>query len=171
MARFAPDSSRKTRRRTSTRAGPLEEGGALGLDHRSVLFRGPRAFFLTTYPRVEGPARCWSDAPGRSAATRLYARVSSSQVWSGRLSISPLSTDKSTGDSHPPRFHQGSTVPVSRWRCTQRIKVAGPIAKRAATSLYVSVRDLVRAHRSLPQLVRIRIRHARNRSQNHSQLK
>jgi len=74
-------------------------------------------------------------------ATRLYARVSSSHVWSGRLSISSLSTDQSTGDSQPPPFMSGSTVPVSRWRCTQRISVAAPIAKRAATSLYVSVRD------------------------------
>ena len=74
-------------------------------------------------------------------ATRLYARVSSSHVWSGRASMSPLSSAQSTGDVQPPAFAKGSVVPVSRWRCTHRIKVAGAIANRAATSWYLSVRD------------------------------
>ena len=53
-------------------------------------------------------------------ATRLYARVSSSHVWSGLASINGLSTAQATGDTQPPPLASGSTVPVSRCRCTQR---------------------------------------------------
>ena len=74
-------------------------------------------------------------------ATRLYARVSSSHVWSGLASINGLSTAQATGDTQPPPLASGSTVPVSRCRCTQRINVAGPISKRAAMTGYGSVRD------------------------------
>ena len=74
-------------------------------------------------------------------ATRLYARVSSSHVWSGLASINGLSTAQATGDTQPPPFARGSTVPVSRCRCTHRINVAEPISKRAAITGYGSVRD------------------------------
>ena len=46
---------------------------------------------------------------GRASALK---RVSSSHVWSGLASINGLSTAQATGDTQPPPFARGATVPV-----------------------------------------------------------
>jgi len=79
----------------------------------------------------------WTRASG--AARRLYARVNSSVVWSGRSRTSRWSKPMSTGEYQPPPFGAGMTVPVSRARRTHTQSVLTAIPKRAATALYVSV--------------------------------
>ena len=81
----------------------------------------------------------WTRATG--TARRLYARVNSSVVRSGRSRTSACNNATSTGDAHPPALAKGSSAPVSRWRRTQRWRVASPTAKRSATSSYVSSLD------------------------------
>ena len=123
------------------RLGPDAERRALGLDARPILLGRPRSFFLQTYPVRRSARQMLERCTRPYGATRLYARVSSSHVWSGLASINGLSTAQATGDTQPPPLASGSTVPVSRCRCTQRINVAGPISKRAAMTGYGSVRD------------------------------
>src|SRR5688572_3521402 len=120
-------------------AQPVAEGAPRRLDYWTVLLRGPRAFFLKTYP-VRCNARStldrWTRASG--AARWLYARVSSSVVRSGFSVSSACSTWRSTGEYQPPPRGAGSTVWRSRWRWTHRTSVLIWIENRVATSAYVS---------------------------------
>jgi hypothetical protein len=121
---------------------PPSEAPALGLDIRTILFRRPGPFFLNTYPlrcSARSTLDLWTRRSGM--AQRLYSRVNSSVVLSGRSVTNRCSNETSTGDTHPPPLSVAATVPVSRARCTQRINVARWIVKCSATSLYVPLPD------------------------------
>ena len=110
----------------------------LGSHVRTILFRRPRPFFLNTYPHRFSALNTldrWTRPSGPTK--RLYARVNSSVVVSGRSPINRCSTPVSTGETHPPPRSRGATEPVSRTRCTHRINVARWIMKSPATSVYV----------------------------------
>ena len=93
------------------RLGPDAERRALGLDARPILLGRPRSFFLQTYPVRRSARQMLERCTRPYGATRLYARVSSSHVWSGLASINGLSTAQATGDTQPPPLASGSTVP------------------------------------------------------------
>jgi len=114
-----------------------QESRPLYLDIRSVAFRRPRAFFLKTYP-ARARARWMLDrCTRRLRSTRLlYAAVSSNVVESGLACNSSSSVFGSTGEKLPPPQADGSTLPVSRYRRTQRSSVALPTSNRSATSSY-----------------------------------
>ena len=117
--------------------GPLAERLALGLDLWAVLFRGPRTFFLNTYP-VRRSARNTLDRWTRCArgTRRLYTRVKSSVVASGVSRTTACSTVSTTGEDHPPRLPRAATVPVARRRWTQRSSVQRFTENRSATVAY-----------------------------------
>src|SRR2546423_7580483 len=118
---------------------PGADAVALGWDAATILLRGSPAFFLKTYP-LRRSARSTLERCTRAAVvSRLYARVSSSVVESGRAAISRCNAARSTGDRQPPPFANGATSPVLRVRWTHRSSVLNPIANRAATSAYVSL--------------------------------
>ena len=85
------------------RPDPRAERGALGLDARTIVLRWAGSLFLHTYP-VRCTARRMLERWTRAAGTarRLYARVNSSVVRSGRSRTSACSKATSTGDAHPP---------------------------------------------------------------------
>src|SRR5215510_2282924 len=123
----------------SYRFRPPPEASALGPNIRPLLLRGSRSFFLQTYPprrRARRTLDRWTRPSGATA--RLYARVSSSVVISGRSRFSRCSNGITMGETQPPRFLSAATDPVSRARCTHRIKVARCSWKRSATSVYDS---------------------------------
>ena len=104
-------------------------------------------------------------------ATRLYARVSSSHVWSGLASINGLSTAQATGDTQPPALGEridgpGLALPLhpAHQRGRANLEAGGDDRVRLGARL-------VRTHGTYPELSGIRIRHARNRSQRRSHLK
>jgi hypothetical protein len=119
---------------------PASERRPLGLDRRTIVFRGACAFFLKTHP-VRCSARRMLDRCTRAsgAASRLYARVNSSVVRSGFSWTSRCSNGRSIGDSQPPALAKGASVPVSRERWTQRTSVARLMPNPAATSVYRAV--------------------------------
>src|SRR5687768_7957258 len=119
---------------------PALEGQTFGLDRGPIQFRGPRPFFLNTNP-VRCRARKMLDRCTRAsgAARRLYSRVTSSVVRSGRSRTSRWSSGMSTGEYQPPPLGAGITWPVSRACRTHSHKVLTAIANRSATSTYVSV--------------------------------
>ena len=104
-------------------------------------------------------------------ATRLYARVSSSHVWSGlgvdqRLEYRP-------GDRRHPAPALGERIDGPGLALPLH-----PAHQRGRANLEAGGDDrvrlgarLVRTHGTYPELSGIRIRHARNRSQRRSQLK
>jgi hypothetical protein len=96
---------------------PAPEARARVLDGRTIVFRGPRAFFLKTYP-VRCSARKMLDRCTRASGTvsRLYARVNSSVVRSGFSWTKRCNNDRSIGDRQPPALANGTSEPVSRAR-------------------------------------------------------
>jgi hypothetical protein len=77
---------------------PAAECLACGMDAGPILYHGARAFFLNTYP-VRCNARNTLDRCTRAAGTaaRLYARVSSSVVRSGRACTKRCKSERSIG--------------------------------------------------------------------------
>src|SRR6266705_1909202 len=87
---------------------PALECTAFGLDRGPIQFRWARSFFLNTYPlrcKARNTLDRWTRASG--AARRLYARVNSSVVRSGRSWTSEWSNGTSTGEYQPPPFGAG----------------------------------------------------------------
>ena len=117
-------------------------GAAPGLDARMIEFRGPGPFLLNTYPdRCRARRMLDRCTRARWGTRRLYARVSSSVVMSGRSWTNAWRADRATGEHQPPPRARGATVPVSRKAWIQRFSVAGPMPTSSATSAYESRRS------------------------------
>ena len=145
---------------------PPAEGAPLRLDARTILFDRLRSYCLKTYP-VRCNARKLLDRwtrDGRSTAA-LYARVTSSLVRSGRSLTNRCNTVRSTGERQPAPAVEGRHVsPFSgaldpaKQGVDMHVEAAGHVAIRLGGRF-------VCAYGSRAERDRIRIRHARNRSQ------
>lgn len=84
------------------RCSPIAGRRGVRLDAGTILFRRSPPLFLDTYP-LRWSARRILDRCTRAAGgtARLYVRVSSSVVWSGRSATNRWSTGKSTGECRP----------------------------------------------------------------------
>ena len=152
------------------RRRPRPERGAFGLDARHD--RVPPAafvFFEDISESAAGPARCWTDGPAPPGAALPVVRA---RQFVGRpvgllLDQRAAATATSTGEVQPPALANGVDDAGGALPPDPALERGAPTSKRAATSRTSRCRPRTRA-RHAPQFGRIRIRHARNRSQNRS---
>ncbi len=119
--------------RPDRRAECLAFGGNVG----SVKFTRTWSFFLSTYPaRFSARRKLVALVRPARPTRRLYARLNSSLVPSGRSRTTAWTTMMSMGDRQPPPRGRGAIESVARYWATHRSSVRYPIPNSAANSWY-----------------------------------